>query len=87
MNKLISIILILVYFWQGGYDYWIILAASIFGIAGAIEYALNKTEHIVKTKTVYESLTRDKSISEINAMLNEENKSNSDISWFKHRDG
>lgn len=86
MSGLISVILIIVYFWQGCVNEWMILAASIFGIAGAIVYAVNKIEDIIKTKTMFEIIAKDKSIYEIKDMLNGASKSDSDISWFKHRD-
>lgn len=91
MAWIISLVLLVVYFLQGGYDYWLIIAASIFGVAGSITNVGYKICDTIKTKTIYDSITKDKSAEEVAAdiitsMGDIKDCKNNNIMYFKHRD-
>lgn len=94
MGWLISIILTVVYFWQGGINNWMIISASIFGIAGAIELGFEKIKKIINSKYTYDALMNNEDTKKMYIdFIKEElvknhygSNKNDNINYFKHRD-
>lgn len=72
MFTLVSLILVIGYFfnaWNGTYVYEVLIAASIFAIAGSIEMFGQKFEETVQTSDAFKVIMNDKDI-DIKKVLN-----------------